>query len=140
MTSESPETRKKLDRINDWLKAIYQEETLISDLLTRLGLPEHDIERIKRHHVSEFVAQLLVYIQSCTHGQDGKRRHLIMLRYLGLLDGNTETLQSIADDLLLSRERIRQLRNKRLMYFRRQKQKTALEAELCAIAKRLLDE
>lgn len=129
-----------LDRINDWLRAIYREETLISDLLTRLGLPEHDVERIKRYHVSEFVVQLLVYIQNRTHGHDGKRRHLIMLRYYGLLGGNTETLQSIANDFSLSRERIRQLRDNRLKFFRRQKQRTALEAELCAIAKKLLDE
>jgi DNA-directed RNA polymerase sigma subunit (sigma70/sigma32) len=129
-----------LDRINDWLRAIYREETLISDLLTRLGLPEHDVERIKRYHVSEFVAQLAVYIQNCTHGQDDKRRHLIMLRCFGLLDGNTETLQSIANDFSLSRERIRQLRNSRLKFFRRQKQRMAVEAELYAIAKRLLDE
>lgn len=129
-----------LERINDWLRAIYQEETLISDLLIRSGLPEHDLERIKRQHVDEFIAQLSVYIQSCTHGHDGKRRHLIMLRCFGLLDGNTETLQSIANDFSLSRERIRQLRNSRLSLFRRQKQRTALEAELYAIAKKLLDE
>jgi DNA-directed RNA polymerase sigma subunit (sigma70/sigma32) len=129
-----------LDRINIWLGAIYREETRISDLLLRSGIPEHDIERVKEHHVSDFVAALLAYIQSCTDGFDAKRRNLIMLRYFGLLDGRTETLQSIADDFALSRERIRQLRDKRLMFFRRKKRRTALEAELCAIAKKLLNE
>ncbi|NLF64307.1 MAG: hypothetical protein GX579_06855 [Chloroflexi bacterium] len=54
-----------------------------------------------------------------------------MVRRYGLLDGRPETLQSIGNSLQLSRERIRQLVQKRIQFHKRKTERAVHNGNYC---------
>jgi hypothetical protein len=138
MARTPPDIVAKLNAINHWLEDVYGPESHVSGFLSRSGFSQKDINEIKTNHIAAFIEATLIYIQSVSSGHDGVRRNSIMVRHYGLISGRAETLQSIGEDLDLSRERIRQLCGKRLSFFRSKKAKAEFEAELVTIGKRLL--
>jgi len=113
MDQISAETLAKLNALNLWLQEVFGEGTRLSGFLLELGFSEESIQSLKTEHLTEYVDLVLAYIETNVENERRVRNHDVMLRYYGLYTGHQETLQQIADDLKLSRERIRQLRVRR---------------------------
>lgn len=110
---------KKLTALNRWLAKVYRSETRLSEVLKLGGMAEDDIIEIKDNHMSTYVEAVLAYISANTEGRDGLRRNTAMVRHWGLQTGEHETLQSLGNELNLSRERVRQLVDRRVAFYRR---------------------
>jgi DNA-directed RNA polymerase sigma subunit (sigma70/sigma32) len=133
-------TLKLLDAINKWLDDVFGEGKRLSQLLSESGLEDAEIQRLKTHHLTEFIETVLNLISETTDKHDGERRNDVMIRHYGLMSGEAETLQAIGDTLGLSRERIRQLVNKRLQLYRHPKRKERFISEVHQRAKRILEQ
>lgn len=133
-------TLSQLNALNSWLKDVFGEDTRLSVLLTEAGLSEADNEAVKSKHLTAFIQAVVDLIANNTANHDGERRNSVMVRHYGLLDGKPETLQSIGDSLDLSRERIRQLVQKRIRLYSNAKRKEQFKADIASIARRLLDD
>jgi hypothetical protein len=134
----SPKNRK-MGAWNWWLWRVFGGRTLILDVLARNGFSQTEIDRFKGELFDPYVEALLDYIKQVEPGKDSARRHEVMLRHYGLVAGHRESLQAIANDYDLSRERIRQLVEKRLSVFRSEKGKADLEEAIVALARKTLD-
>lgn len=133
-------TLKLLDAINKWLDDVFGEGKRLSHILSESGLEDAEIQRLKAHHLTEFIETVLNLISETTDKHDGERRNDVMIRHYGLMSGEAETLQAIGDTLGLSRERIRQLVNKRLQLYRHPKRKERFISEVHQRAKRILEQ
>lgn len=140
MAPVSDKALRQLDAVNAWLKDVFGEDTRLSVLLTEAGLSESDGEAVKSKHLAAFIQAVVDLIANNTANHDGERRNSVMVRHYGLLDGQPETLQSIGDSLDLSRERIRQLVQKRVRLYSNAKRKEQFKADIAGIARRLLDD
>lgn len=139
MTQAAKETLAKLDMLNNWLLAIYAREVRLSDLLIEAGLSATDIAKVRTDYLTPFIEAVLSYIQSTADGSGGMRGNDIMFRYFGLLDGKKQTLQAIANELGVSRDRIGQLVKQRLKWHRHPARRAKFSAELLQIAHRMLE-
>lgn len=138
MSTPTNTTLRQLNTLNQWLEDVFGEEIRLSHLLNQAGLTETEINDIKTKHLSDFIELVLNWIINNTIRHDGERRNNMMIRHYGLIDGNPETLQSIGENLGLSRERIRQLVKKRLQFYKNTKNKEIFKVEIASIAKSLL--
>jgi DNA-directed RNA polymerase sigma subunit (sigma70/sigma32) len=138
MTMPTNETLAKLNALNDWLKVVYDNEVHLSDLLINAGISVENINEIKANYLSEYLDGVLLFLQNIDSGYDATRRHDVMLRHYGLVTGHKETLQSIADEYKVSRERIRQLVEKRLQLLKNKKRKLDFERELVRLVDAVL--
>lgn len=134
----SDETLSQLDAINKWLGDVFEEGMRLSTLLSKAGLSEDESETIKTKHLASFIHAVVNLIVNNIANHDGERRNSVMVRHYGLLDGKPETLQSIGDSLELSRERIRQLVQKRIRLYSYPKRKEQFKADVTTIARELL--
>lgn len=124
------ETLAKLNALNDWLKVVYDSEVRLSDLLANAGISPENIREIKTNYLSEYLDGVILFLQNVEAGHDAMRRNNAMLRHYGLVTGQKETLQSIADEYKVSRERIRMLVEKRLQLLKNRKHKFEFGEEL----------
>lgn len=138
MADFSSETLAQLYALNNWLGAVFGEGIRFSDLLIDTNFDETQIETLKQEHLTAFVQAVVDLIANHTANHDGERRNSVMVRYYGLLNGKPETLQSIGDNLNLSRERIRQLVQKRIRLYSVTKHKEQFRVDIASIAQRLL--
>jgi hypothetical protein len=138
MITISQQTRK-LNAWNWWLWRVLGRRTLILDMLLRNGFTQEQVNVLKVQHFDAFIQTLLDYIATVEVGHDSVRRHEVMLRHYGLVTGQRNTLQAIGNDYQLSRERIRQLVQKRMDQFKTDKQRAELEAKILSVAHQLLD-
>jgi len=138
MITISQQTRK-LNTWNWWLWRVFGRRTLLLDLLLRNGFTQEQINVLKAEHFDAYIQTLLDYIATVEVGHDSVRRHEVMLRHYGLVSGRRETLQAIGNDYHLSRERIRQLVQKRMDIFKTEKQRAELEAKIFSVAHQFLD-
>jgi hypothetical protein len=138
MITISQQTRK-LNAWNWWLWRVLGRRTLILDMLLRNGFTQEQVNVLKAQHFDAFIQTLLDYIATVEVGHDSVRRHEVMMRHYGLVTGQRNTLQSIGNDYQLSRERIRQLVQKRMDQFKTDKQRAELEAKILSVAHQLLD-
>lgn len=138
MATVSDETLRQLNAINGWLGDVFGKDTRLSGLLNDAGLNEAEAEAIKTKHLARFLQAVVNLIAANTANHDGERRNSVMVRHYGLIDGKPETLQSIGDSLELSRERIRQLVEKRIRLYSSAKRKEQFKADVAAIARELL--
>ncbi len=136
----SEKTLRLLDAINEWLNDVFGEGKRLSQILGDSGLEDPEIQRLKTHHLTAFIEAVLNLIYETTDKHDGERRNDVMIRHYGLVSGEAETLQAIGDSLGLSRERIRQLVNKRLQLYRHPKRKERFIRDLHQRAKRILEQ
>jgi len=130
MTMPTDETLAKLNALNEWLKVVYDSEVRLSDLLTSANISAENIDRIKNEHLTDYLNGIFEYLQNLDVGHDANRRNDVMLRHYGLITGKKETLQSIGDEYKVTRERIRQLVEKRLRLLKSKKRKSDFEQEL----------
>lgn len=113
--NQSTRLKRKVIGLNTYLSAVLGEDLRLSLILTRLGLTSSEILRIKRECLTVVVEKYIEAIKERVHHQaDGHRLFLILSRRFGLDGCKQETLQSLADELSLSRERVRQLEQKAL--------------------------
>jgi DNA-directed RNA polymerase sigma subunit (sigma70/sigma32) len=138
MGTASDDALRQLNAINEWLGDVYGEGTRLSTLLGEASLSTSDAEEIKADHLASFLQAVVNLIVDTTGNHDGERRNNVMVRHYGLLDGKPETLQSIGDSLELSRERIRQLIQKRIRLYKNAKRKEQFKTDVAAIARGLL--
>lgn len=138
MATVSDETLRQLNAINGWLGDVFGKDTRLSGLLNDAGLKEAEAETIKTKHLANFLQSVVNLIVNNTANHDGERRNSVMVRHYGLIDGKPETLQSIGDSLELSRERIRQLVEKRIRLYSSAKRKEQFKADVATIARELL--
>lgn len=138
MATVSDETLRQLNAINGWLGDVFGKDTRLSGLLNDAGLNEAEAEAIKTKHLARFLQAVVNLIATNTANHDGERRNSVMVRHYGLIDGKPETLQSIGDSLELSRERIRQLVEKRIRLYSSAKRKEQFKADVATIARELL--
>lgn len=137
MITISKQTRK-LNAWNWWLWRVLGRRTLILDMLLRNGFTQDQVNVLKAEHFDAFIQTLLDYIAAVEPGHDSVRRHEMMLRHFGLVTGQRNTLQAIGNDYHLSRERIRQLVQKRMDQFKTEKQRAELEAKILSVAHQYL--
>lgn len=102
----------RLTHINHFRERVFRESTRLSDILLRSGISSQAVESIKKNHleavVEEVCRNLVAYLMDVL---PPKRAHVVAERFS--LNGPVQpTLQVIADELDLSRERILQLQNK----------------------------
>lgn len=140
MGTVSDDALRQLNAINEWLADVYGEGTRLSVLLSEAGISETETETIKVKYLASFLQAVVSLIVDSTGNHDGERRNSVMVRHYGLLDGKPETLQSIGDSLELSRERIRQLVQKRIRLYKNTKRKEQFKTDVAAVARGLLDE
>ena len=138
MATVSDETLSQLNAINSWLSDVFGKDTRLSALLNEAGLSEAEAEAIKTKYLANFLQSVVSLIANNTANHDGERRNSVMVRHYGLLGGKPETLQSIGDSLELSRERIRQLVQKRVRLYSSAKRKEQFKIDVAAIARELL--
>jgi DNA-directed RNA polymerase sigma subunit (sigma70/sigma32) len=134
MTLPTKETLAKLNALNDWLKDIYGCEVHLSDLLTKANISTENINKIKQEFLSDYLDSIFTFLQNINDGHDAMRRNDVMLRHYGLVTGEKETLQSIATEYKVTRERIRQLVEKRIQLFKNKKRKIEFEQEILRLA------
>ena len=137
MITISQQTRK-LNAWNWWLWRVLGRRTLILDFLLRNGFTQDQVNVLKAQHFDAFIQTMLDYIAAVEPGHDSVRRHEMMLRHYGLVTGQRNTLQAIGNDHDLSRERIRQLVQKRMDIFKTEKQRAELEAKLIEVGHQYL--
>ena len=112
-TSDQPGDQliERLTHINQFLERIYGEPLRLSDLLLRSGISSKDIDSIKKLHVEPVVDaichDMIVYLHEVL-----PPKHVKVVAERFCLSGPDQpTLQEVADELSLSRERIRQLQD-----------------------------
>jgi DNA-directed RNA polymerase sigma subunit (sigma70/sigma32) len=132
------DTLALLTAFNTWLTDVYGKEMRLSTLLRESGISEEDLECIKTRHLTSFMQSILNLIINNVEKHDGERRNSVMVRYYGLETGKPETLQNIGDSLGLSRERIRQLVQKRIVFYKIALRKAAFKADLTMLVRNLM--
>ncbi len=138
MGTVSDDTLRQLDAINKWLGDVFDKGMRLSTLLSEAGMSEDEAQEIKMKHLASFIQAVVDLIVNNTANHDGERRNSVMVRHYGLLDGKPETLQSVGDSLELSRERIRQLVQKRVRLYSYPKRKEQFKVDVATIARELL--
>lgn len=107
--------KQKVIGLNAYLSVAFGEDIRLSLILTRLGFTSSEILRIKKECLTVVVEKYIEVIRERVLQQaDGNRLFLILSRRFGLEGCEQETLQSLGDELSLSRERVRQLEQKAL--------------------------
>lgn len=114
MTAITSHINARLKALNRWLQGLTNDKRTLLERLSDLGLTDEQLAVLPDCCLETLVRRASAWVRDFyTDGDDERRRHEVMLRYYGLPDGEPETLQRIGDDLGVTRERIRQLREKR---------------------------
>lgn len=140
MSAITPDTHNRLNALNAWLADVFGEGTRLSTLLQQAGVSDDDISAIKAQHLDQFLAAVVDFIAGMSEGLDGARRTEIMLRRYGLVSGQPKTLQNVGESFGVTRERIRQIVKKRLVYMRNKRRREAIVQAVVTIAHKILAE
>ena len=133
------DVRVQVTGLNQFLTEIYATEMRLSRLLMQLGFHQAEINRLRQCHLEDVVACYLQGLEErIVTGVDGGRRYHILVRYHGLDGEVPETLATIGNRLGISRERVRQLKEKVIKKCRSRKNKAALESRLQEMGLELL--
>ncbi|MTJ08500.1 sigma factor-like helix-turn-helix DNA-binding protein [Anabaena sp. UHCC 0204] len=117
--------------LNNVLTEIYGNETRLSYLLINIGFNNQQVEYLRKHHLSQIVQICIQHLQQkILTFQDGERAYKIISRYYSLDGKPKETLQSLGDQLSISRERVRQLKEKTLKKCKSKSSRQFFEAKL----------
>lgn len=131
--------KEQIEGINNLLTNMYHKETRLSTLLLGLGFRDDQIDTLRHHHLEQLVKVFIsVLKENIGSKSDGERLYKIVNCRFGLDGESTETLQTLGDQLGVSRERIRQLEKKVLRKFRSPVFKKHLEAQLSKVSSELI--
>jgi hypothetical protein len=102
-------TRDKLEAINRLLEIVYAKPIRISDILSQLNLSPKEINELREKWVHQLCDAIINAVRiRFDNFQNGERDFFVLSKRIGF-EGNRFYLQDIANELKLSRERIRQL-------------------------------
>lgn len=124
--------RATLEALNRFLEAVYGESCRVSDLLTRRGLKDQELETLRREHLDAFIRQLQRSIREWISTLTTARTTDVCIRRFALDGHPAQTLAELGDEYGVSRERIRQIETKMLRRLRHQR--AALERLIVATA------
>ena len=126
--------RLALERL---LTAIFEVDTTLDSLLERLGVTETDRRMLEIRNRGQVTADIIATIRKISSRFDGgERRYHIIERYFGL-DGHLPArLSAMAAKYGVSRERIRQLKDRCLDTLRSAKDRNAIETAAIESARR----
>ena len=121
---------------NQYLTDVYGEDLRVSTLLLRLGFSAAEVETVRATCLGPFLDDLLAALAvQFAAGHDGMRLFDIVCRRYGLDGQEPATLQQLADQYGISRERIRQLEKKAVNRRRNSHQRDLLEQNMRNIAR-----
>ena len=129
---------RRLVVINQFLEQVLDESLRLSDILLQSGFSSHDVETIRNHHLEPFVDAVCDHLVAHLHEVLPQKRARVVSERFCLSTQDKPTLQEIANDLGLSRERIRQLQNVGMRRLRSRTQRAAVEEIVFTSAMRLL--
>ncbi len=99
--------------LNLFLTRIFDEETRLSVVLSRLGFSSQQVEELRRHYLDHIVIFCIDLIdERLMADRNGERLSHIVKRRFGLDGSAPETLEGLGQQLGISRERVRQLQDK----------------------------
>jgi len=129
---------RRLTVVNQFLEQVLDESLRLSDILLQTGFSSHDVESIRKHHLEPFVDAVCDHLVAHLHEVLPQKRARVVSERFCLSRQDKPTLQEIANDLGLSRERIRQLQNVGLRRLKSRTQREAVEEIVFTSAIRLL--
>jgi DNA-directed RNA polymerase sigma subunit (sigma70/sigma32) len=125
--------------LNRFLTTIYGKETRLNTLLANLGFSSQQIEILLSQHVQQVVTSYIAFLKTqIVAGLGSERLYKIVSRRFALDGELPQTLQSLGEELGISRERVRQLEQKVLKRCRAKLKLESWEAGLHDIASSLL--
>ena len=134
-------TVARLRGLNQFLEHIYQKPQRLSDILAEHKYAQQDILLLRDLHLKPFLNEFTNGLQLMLRElRDGERLTDIITRRYGLEDGRQQTLQEIAENHDVSRERIRQLQVKTVRRMKNRRRKMQLEQLVVTVAKGILGE
>ena len=111
--------KTKIIAINNLLSDIYQKEMRLSYLLTEIDFTKEDIQFIANKLLTETIDNFIATLQNTLlNFNDGQRLFYILSSIYGLDGNNPKTLHSIGNQLEITRERVRQLKEKAIKRLR----------------------
>jgi len=113
----SDNTLSQLDALNNWLGDIYGDDVDFSTLLKVANFSEESIEQLKQVHLTEFLQSIIDLLDNYNNLFGKYRETLVMQRYYGLADGNSQDFYFIGSTLGVCGERIRQLFHMGLVFY-----------------------
>lgn len=128
----------KIRALENFLTAVYARPVKLQDLLLSNGISLDSISALEYRNMSAVAEQLIAHIKMnyFTNAEGGERMFEIIERYYGL-DGNMPArLAAIATKHGVTRERIRQLKERALRIVRYEYAITGIEETLTRLAKR----
>jgi len=130
----------RLAHLNRFLEQVFGEPTRLSDILLRSGLSPSDIESIKRLQMEAIFDSVCYHLVAYLREVLPPKHARVVADRFCLSGPDQPTLQAIADELDLSRERIRQLQNKGFKRLRPPSRRIAIEGIVVTAATDLLRE
>ena len=128
----------RMTSLNQFLSSVYGVPITLSLLLTELGFTEQQLDQLHRDHWEEIVASSIALLKDrLVPWSDNHRSYDVVCRRFGLDGRPTETLQAIGERLGLTRERVRQLEQRAILWCRSNASRTGWEAGLHDVATRL---
>lgn len=105
------------------LSALFRQQVTLVKLISELGLSKHDVEVLELRAIGRISEGLIDYIeQSLTAIEGGYRRYAIVERYFGMDGFMPARLSALSQRYGISRERIRQLKDRALAHWRNPRQ------------------
>lgn len=132
--------KTKVIGLNKFLASIYDTDMRISTLLSEIGYDARQIQYLRQNCLEKLVDGCILLInQRIVAYSDGVRLNKVISQRYGLDGQPSQTLQTIGNELHISRERVRQLEQKVIRRFRGRKNHQLIEAGLKVIADDLLE-
>jgi hypothetical protein len=129
-----------LSAVNDFLDAVYAPETRLSTLLIDEGFTQEHVAMLRQHLNQLLDAFVTSVAARLTEYDDGERRYRVLARRYGLDGAPRATLADLAQDLDVSRERVRQIEESSLRRCRFAKNRRRWQEQLARAAVALLAE
>ena len=135
-----PLTITRLQGLNNFLEAIYNQPRRLSDILRDQHFTDNEITVLKQEHLNPYLATFIAGLQTILEEMEDQRlKGIVTCRY-GLDNGQRMIFQDIGHIYGVSRERIRQLHNKAVRKLRNPRKKERLERLASNIASTILYE
>lgn len=136
----SDQLTRRLTVINQFLEQVLDESLRLSDILLQAGFSSRDVESIRKHQLEPFVDTVCDRLVAFLHEALPQKRARVVSERFCLSRQDKPTLQTIANELGLSRERIRQLQNVGMRKLRSRTRRAAIEDIVSSSAMRVLHE
>lgn len=124
---QNPNIRFQVAQVNEFLKEIYSESRLISDILRDGGVDDDSLGKLKQERLEPFYARLLYHWYEWIAVETTSRGAYILFRQRGLDGQSCSGMADIGGQLRVSPEGIRQIEAKTLRRIRSSRSTRILE-------------